>query len=419
MSARWKRRAAFGADTGGAIAILTALVLPVLIGIAAYAIDASLLLYRQERLQLATDIGAMGGARLLADGDTEDRVTAMAAALVIANVGENAGAVPTVEVTLPEPGRLVVAARLPVQRYFSQLFGRGALDVQANSVVLIDAQPSAACIHLDGSGNKALTLDRASSLTLTNCAIDIAASRPISADVKRRARLTTECLTMAGRINGASRVQSDCPGLRENATVPGPEPIPLAPTPEVGCADWASGKSGGKGGGPAPARLTPGAPIQFGLPQICLSKMKVERDTVGDPGIYFIDDELEIQDGATLTLGPGAVIVLLDKAEIDMDDAARLVVTAPDSGPLEGMAILPGRGRGDPSRRAHDLGRIEITGRIALPGEAIAIAGQGTAVRCTRLRAGSLALGRAAAVAIACAAPVGGAGATVRLAPDP
>jgi Flp pilus assembly protein TadG len=428
MSPRSTGRQGFGADTGGAIAVMTALLLPVLIGIAAYAVDASLLLYRQERLQVAADIGARAGAEMLLRGESDARAIAFAETMVTANAGAPAGTLPTVTVTLPESGQLTVDASLPVPRFFSQLFGDGDVTVRAGSVAVYEmTSESPVCVHLDSTGNKALNIERDGRLSLVNCALDIAASTPNSAEVKNRANLAAACVTAAGRIIGGGTVVSDCPGVQENTAVAAPPPVPQAPRLEAACTDWESDE-GGKGKGKkgrdddddddAPASLTPGAPFQFGMPTICLSEMTVSRDTTGGPGIYFIEDKLDIEDGATLTLGPGAVIVLLGRAEIDMDDDARLVITAPDKGPLAGMTIVPGRDRDDADRRSHELGILDIEGRIALPLEEIEITGRGGAARCTTIHAGSLTLDEDAALDITCPA-VDGSGGSVSITPSP
>jgi hypothetical protein len=146
--------------------------------------------------------------------------------------------------------------------------------------------------------------------------------------------------------------------------------------------------------------------------------MTVDIDTVSGPGIYFIEDELKIEDGATLTLGPGAVIVLLRDAEINMDDDATLAMAAPDTGPLTGVAIMQGRDRIAPTEREHEIGRIAIEGRIALSKEAIEITGQSTATRCTRILSGTLEFASRAELEISCPETSATGRGTVSLAPS-
>jgi len=427
-------------DTRGAIAVMTALLLPVLIGIAAYAIDASLLLYRQERLQIAADIGARAGAEMLVRGETEARAIAMAEAMVAANAGAPVGTVPTVTVTPPEPGRLSVEASLPVPRFFSRLFGSGDVTVRAGSVAVYErAAAPGACLYLDDpEAEPGLRLGNKSLLRLDGCSIVVAsddAKNSVELDGRAKDKILAACFDAAGGMadKDLDRIMTTtCAVPRTGVSVSVPSDftsIPEAPQREVGCDDWDSEGGGkddedarGKGKGkakdarPDPASLTPGPPLRFGLPQICLSKMTVRSDTTGKQGIYFIADKLKIEAGATLTLDPGSVIVLLKRAEIEMDAGARLVVTAPDSGPLAGMAIMQGRDRDRADLRSHELGRLEVAGWIVLSKETIEIKGQGTVSRCMRIQAGSLVLDNKRALAIACTGGGGGAG-SVSLAP--
>jgi hypothetical protein len=423
----------FGRDTRGAIAVMTALLLPVLIGIAAYAVDASLLLYRQERLQIATDIGARAGAEMLARGESDTRAIVFAQTMVAANIGTNGGAAPTIDVTMPETGRLSVEASLPVARIFSQLFGDGAVIVRAGSVAMYEmgAEPTF-CIYLDDPDAKqSLRLRNRSFLSLAGCGIAVASDdRNNAVQLSGGAGLKADCVDVAGGISGADDIETTrCDAPRAGVVVPVPADfasLPDAPRREVGCSDWESddddkkgkGKGTEDGGSPETASLTPGPPLLFGLPQICLSEMTVDIDTVGGPGIYFIEDELKIEDGATLTLGPGAVIVLLRDAEINMDDDATLAMAAPDTGPLTGVAIMQGRDRIAPTEREHEIGRIAIEGRIALSKEAIEITGQSTATRCTRILSGTLEFANRAELEISCPETSATGRGTVSLAPS-
>lgn len=455
MSGRFARRAGQGTgrsagDARGAIAVLTAMLLPVLIGIAAWAIDASLLLYRQERLQLAADIGALGGGELLLSGGTEAQAIAFAQRLAAANVG--GGSAATMTATFPEPDRLELNASQPVPRFFSQIFGAGDFTIRAATVAEImhgTSNAPDACLYLDDDGttNRALHLNRSSTVVLEGCAAVVASTHPARAvALERGARLQAGCLDVAGGISDPDQVRTTlCPAPRT-----GEDPIPLPPTfadikpprpggreydeEDEGCADEdEDGKSKGKGKhkddededrdedeDSGPARLTPGAPFQDGMAQLRFPDgLKVCGEWVGGPGIYFFEKNLKIENGATLTLDPGAIIVLLEDAVIDMDDDATLEITAPEDGKWTGIAIIAGPDRDDPDDREHKLTGLKIDGALVLPGEEIEFEGTSSGAPCMPILAGTLELKDDARLEMSCSGDGDGTGGKVRLLPNP
>ncbi|MGS4946035.1 pilus assembly protein TadG-related protein [Meridianimarinicoccus sp. RP-17] len=407
--------ARFGADTGGAIAVMTALLLPVLLGIAAYAVDASLLFYRQERLQIAADIGARAGAEMLVRGESGTRATAFAETIVAANM--DAGATPAVAVTLPEPGRLSVEASLPVPRIFSQIFGSGDVIVRAGSVAVYEmaAEPDA-CIYLREGTKKALSLDRDSSLAMTGCGIAVASSHPNAVDFKRGATLLAGCLNVAGGISNPDAVTLDAcaaPRLDEPVGIPDAfADLPAPPHKEGACTEY--GKDG------PPEEIFPGGRHSSGKAAIWLCDgLEITRDTIGRPGLYFIWDELKIDDDATLDLGPSAVIVLMEDATIEIDEGSRLRVAAPLAGPFEGIAIMGGEGWRVKKALDLDIGRLEATGMLIFPDADVAIIGSDLDAGCLRIYARTLTLENGAALEGGCAGGGGTEGGTVSLAPAP
>lgn len=434
MEAREPGLSGIVCSTSGAVAVLTALLLPVLIGIAAWAIDASLLLYRQERLQIAADIAAHAGAELLRKGGTEAQAIAFARRMAEENAGARAGTLPEVTVTVPEPARLEVDASLAVERLLSRLFGQGDSRVWARAVAVFDASaPAGTCLHLDDPrAQRALRLRNDSSLTLDGCGVAVASDHGRAVVLMRDARLQASCLDVTGGISGSAQITlTQCTEPRTGVSVP-PPVVTAPPRPTGPCEDSRDddkerkdkkdkkGKGDDDGGEAPEDRLQPVAHHPSGLAQIRFcGGLEIDRDTTGGAGLYFISGgDLEIEKGATLDLGPGAVIVLMDDAEITMDDDARLRIVAPDSGPLDGVAVIAGHDRETHKTLKHDLGVPEIAGELLLPGEEIAIAGQGGDPHCTRIVAGRLEMGRDARLNIRCKNGAGTTAGQVRLLPD-
>lgn len=412
----------FMRDTDGVIAILTALLLPVLIGLAAWAIDASLLLYRQERLQVAVDIGARAGAEMLRRNGTEAEASAFAERMTEINSGARAGTVPDVTVVIPEPARVQVTATLGVQRIFSAIFGQGDFTVVASSIaVFAPGTQAEQCLYIDDSrAQRAMRLDRDSALSLTGCDVVVASHHGRALVLESGATLRASCVDVAGGISGIAQIAlSGCPAPSTGVELPPPMLIVSnPPRPSGACTNNNSGTRGVKG---APDVLTPVGRHPSGLPELRLCNgLSIERNTVGGPGIYFISgDDLKIKEGVTLTLGPGAIVVLQDDTEIDMESTAQLRITARQERTFDGLAIIAGHDRETNHTREHVLGIIEIEGALVLPGEDITIDGRSTVAKCTRFVVRRLELDRDARLDGKCDGSSFQAAGSVRLLPNP
>lgn len=380
---------AFARDTRGAIAVMTALVMPVLIGVAAYAIDASLLLYRQERLQIAADVGAWAGAEMLRDGRSEADVIAFVRAVVDANADVPAGVEPEITVTVPDPARIEVAAVLGVERIFSRLFGTGASQVFAASIAAIEgAAEATTCVYLDEpEADASLFLLNGSRLALTGCDVAVTSTSNRAVEMLGGSALVTDCLTTAGRVVRAERVTSDCPGIKQLAAVPLPDPLPAAPPPPGTCAGTVSPNV-------ALSRFENGQPS-------CGSVIITGNVDLGNAGTYFMSGgNLFIGGSGRLTFAPGSVLVLMDSAQITMDFRAELVITAPSDGVLAGVAIISGHAR--PASGLNTFGKLDIEGLIALPGEELLVSGGTMGNRCTRIYGSKLSIDRGTRFNVTC-----------------
>ena len=381
---------AFARDRGGAIAVLTALVMPVVIGVAAYAIDASLLLYRQERLQIAADVGAWAGAELLRDGRPDADAIAFAEALVLANVAAPEGSAPEITVTVPDPARVEITAALDVDRVFSQILGRGAFRILAASTAVIEGTDTPqTCLYIDDTGaSGALETVFGARVTLTGCDAVVASTSSSAVTIMGLfgTALATDCLATAGEVSGARGITSDCPGIQEQVTVPPPQPLPDAPVPPRTCG-------ANEDAAFAFARFETGDPS--------CGTVEITGNVTLPAGEYFLSGgNLEVGRNGRLTFAPGSVLVLMDTAQIIMEFRGELVIAAPTVGPLAGVAVMTG-----PEREGayeHFLGRLDVEGRIALPGETVRVIGVANVERCTGIRAGRLTFGLGVRYTVAC-----------------
>jgi hypothetical protein len=118
----------FASEERGANMLLLALVLMVLFGFAGIAIDGGNVYYQQQRMQIAADAAALGGARQLAVRADHSAVNNSIWALATANAAETVNW----EYINNQRGVQVTAMR-PIETYFAKLYGQSVITVSAQA----------------------------------------------------------------------------------------------------------------------------------------------------------------------------------------------------------------------------------------------------------------------------------------------
>jgi hypothetical protein len=150
-----RHAARFGRDQGGAVAVTMALMAPVLIGLAALAVDISLYRFMHNKLQTAADAAALAAAqRLHSPADATDDAIDYASRNVPAAYGAVTTAddvafgwwEPATRTFAPASGTGVNAVRVTAersadhgnapQRFLGRIFGPGAATISASAVAV-------------------------------------------------------------------------------------------------------------------------------------------------------------------------------------------------------------------------------------------------------------------------------------------
>jgi Flp pilus assembly protein TadG len=173
------RLRSFGPRDGrrGSIAVMTALMMPAVLGGAAMAIDLGVWYRETERLQLAADAGAEGAARLLA-ADTAGATPYQAAALIEVNGvtgGTQIGTLQTpvtVSVTATW-SQVTVTLNSTADSYLARALGFTGPAISATAVAGVTTSAPAACVLALGKGNPsdAIQVDNEGSIVATDCPI--------------------------------------------------------------------------------------------------------------------------------------------------------------------------------------------------------------------------------------------------------
>ncbi len=159
----------------GAVAILIAVMLPVLLGAAGIGMDVGTWQREEIRLQLAADAAAMGAGRLLA-GQTATAAQFKAAALAEANAVTSQNWVgtlnqtPTVTVAANwSTVSVTLTSRASI--YFSQIIGVAAPSLTASATSGLSVPTTACVLALNGTAAQAIAVNNMGSITATGCGI--------------------------------------------------------------------------------------------------------------------------------------------------------------------------------------------------------------------------------------------------------
>ena len=114
----------------GMVAVLVALLLPVVVGVMALSLDGGLLYLQRQKAQSAADAAALAGAYQLYNGSN----FSVAQSSAIAMGAQNGYTIPSSSVTSPQTGYIAVSVTGSQPRLFSAMWGAGTVSVTASAV---------------------------------------------------------------------------------------------------------------------------------------------------------------------------------------------------------------------------------------------------------------------------------------------
>jgi Flp pilus assembly protein TadG len=325
------------ADESGSALVFAGVFLPVMAGVAMFAIDLSHIYITHDRMKVATDAAAVGAALILSD---QSAATERAISLAAANVDPAWGTVTAdsdIEYgsydlktrSFTEGTSVVNAVRVnahrtvergnPVATYFAALLGTPSVEIDTSSIAV---QVATTCVVvLDPGIDGALTLAGSGTLSAPGCNIQV------DSDSDRA------LIAPVGKIDAKS-----------TCVVGGVVGTPSDPAPITGCKTLDD-----------PLQTIP-EPAPFSCQQaspLIINDMTPDCTYTGNvtisgtislrPGTYDFR-------GANVTLTPTAalsgseVFVFLDATStLTMQSGSSLKVSPPESGPYTGLSLFQSR----------------------------------------------------------------------------
>jgi Flp pilus assembly protein TadG len=389
---RFKMLRRFGNDNSGSYTILTAIMMPVLIGFAALGTDYGTWLYAHQTEQAAADSGALSAAVAYVMGATNESLAVEAEAITSSYGFTNGADGVTVTVNSPPKsgthtatlGAVEVIIGKPSARYFSALFGSDPVQVVARAVATPNDNGLGCVLALNKSASGATTLQGSTSVTLNGCRSFANSDSTTAYVVGGSAQISALSVGVVGNISGESHITAT-QGI-STGDAPQADPYASASYPAYGGCDKHnfSAKS--------TITLDPGV-YCGGL------SLNAGANVTLNPGVYYLDQgSLQVNGGATLT-GNGVTLVFTSSsgnnyATASINGGATVNLTAPTSGPTAGIAIFGDRDMSVGTSFKFNGGASQtINGAIYVPRGAVNFAGgaaTANANTCTQLVADTI-----------------------------
>lgn len=371
----------FRSDQSGGFAIMTALLMPVMIGFAGLGIDLVLWETKNRQLHDAADSGAISAATAFGFGNTSTyHVDAEAVTSSYGFVNGTNGVTVTVN-RPPQSGlyagvanAIEVIVMEPQPRFFTALWDSGKPPVSARAVALAD-EGLGCVLALNPNARGAARAQGSAPVNLMNCSLYDNSNAGCGLELAGSSSISARSLGVVGGICGednASTTHGVWTGIN-----PVKDPYATTPMPEP--ADY-------------PLRNIPANnPPPSLQPGYYPNGLQITSTTTLAPGIYIFGGDVKVVGGATLT-GNGVTLVFTSSngnnyAKADFAGGSTIDLTAPTSGPTAGIAIFGDRNMSSSTTFKFNGGSTQnIEGAVYVPGGSIAYAGgSSVSLGCTQL----------------------------------
>jgi Flp pilus assembly protein TadG len=345
----------------GAIVVLVAVCLTVVLAFVAIAIDGGSLLERRRLSQATADAAALAAAETLFRNypkykgldDPNGGAVAAAKAIAAGNGFNNDGVKSTVTVRIspetymggPNKGKALPKGYVEVTvqynqgRYFSNVIGAGTMPVIARAVARGKWEPSFVGIHvLDMHGSASLTATGESTVTVSGGAAVIVNSDASDAATSTGGTLIADQFEITGGSSVSGTKGGFFGGLDYGAE---PQPDPLRNIPQPISSNYAEQSRGPVQLAAGNRTLSPGV-YHGGI------TITGQANVTMMPGVYYMDGGGFSFGGLGNLLANGVMIYndpksSSDNVNISGSGGGSVTITPPTSGPYQGMTLFQNR----------------------------------------------------------------------------
>jgi Flp pilus assembly protein TadG len=317
-------------DNCGTVAVILAILAPLLVSIVGLAIDYGFAANQKAILQRAADAAALAGAKELSMSDSKrENASAVVKAVVDNFVKENATAgeiVPKIQTEILNQ-TVEVSVSAAYKSLFGDSFGFSATEISVLAVARIAGQPNICVLSLEPSEPGAIAMTGRAHLLGNNCAV-FSNSRSFSGvTVTEGANLIATTICSAGGVIGNDNIDPeayvDCPQFDD--------PLASRPEPDSRKCDHT-----------AMVVLNQERTLSPGVYCLGLTIAGFSRVTF-KPGVYVIKNGPFLVTLQSEIKGQGVGFFLTGPSFFTFDPLTKIELEAPKTGPMAGLLFFGSR----------------------------------------------------------------------------
>lgn len=391
----------------GAISIIFALLLPLLVGFIALATDTGVWYINQRNMQSAADIAAISAGQEIGNVDyyvLEQNAKDEAARN---GFGETDGV--TFDVNIPPESGAYTGNNMAMEvimtqeqpRFFAVLNASTDPVATARSVALKATSGTACVLALNPSAANAVSFQGNPDVSLDGCIIASNSNSSSAVNISGSAELSAQSLRTVGNysVNGAADLNLEEPAVTGSPSIADPY------------ADLADPSYGGCNQNNYKAKNT-----QTLSPGVYCGGLTVNAnaDITLSPGTYYIHGgDFKVNGNAELT-GSGVTIILTGTGSgvgnMDINGTADLTLSAPTSGDYEGILVYQDRDApAGGTNKINGGSTNNLVGTMYFPNQSVEFSGNSSgASSCLRLVADTVSFRGNSSMSHNCATTVGG-----------
>jgi hypothetical protein len=320
-------------ETKGNIAIVTALMVPLLAGAAGFGVETAFWYHKDLELQQAADKSAYTAAIEKRAGSNTSKILSQATYVATEN-GYQPGTLavhypPSAGAYIGDTKAIEVELSIELPRYFTAFFFDDTVTERVRAVAIMQTAANACLLALSTTEPHAALFSGTGDLKLVGCTVMSDSTTSDSVKVQGSAKVTTDCIIAVGDVSLTSgATMTECPGAITTAP-PAADPFADVPVPD--------------GSGPTFTN-TSGAVLQ---PGNYTNGMNLSGTKTLSPGVYVVSGgDFKINANANIS-GTGVTIYFTAGTSVSINGTATVNLSAPTSGTYSGILFFGDRSATD------------------------------------------------------------------------
>jgi len=382
----------------GAIAVMFALMLPVIMGFVGLAVEVGMWYAVKRNLQSAADAAAMSAAYEISANSTS--AIRDAAALTDATRNDYDASIGNIIINSPPLSGSYTGNSSAVEvilsevhtMMFASLISSSDVTIAARAVALSSGDGDACVLALNPSAQKSLEFSGNQSIDATGCIIASNSSHASSIEITGSASVTADSLSTVGNYTtqGASTLTtSSTPSTSATAIT---DPYSNLSIPTYSGCDQTEYKIN-------PGNNATITPYSSTTPYVFCKGLDIKGTLTLEPGVYVIDRGTFNLNASGVLTGTDVSFILTsstggDYAKFDMNGGASIDITAATSGDYSGVLMYADRDGPDQDNKLNGNSSATFNGAMYFPSSSLEFEGNsslgGTA--CTQLIANTIKL---------------------------